>query len=201
MSAYLKGSSFLVNPATGAMVVKDGYQMTTSNSVLTFSDGTVISTAPVSRQVVQRSATFVAGVTGAMTNGVGLYSPAAAVLPGEPLSGPKDIVIEIQGDFGNTGTTITAGDTCVLRILLELNLVGGTNVNCPSQYIPASATLCNVFPAGLGTQTFTQAFPWSLEEGQQLSGITVQYNLVGPATTSTNVLAIGASSVKIYGSS
>ena len=199
MSAYLKGSSFLVDEATGAMVVKDGYTMTGTNSVLTFSDGTVISTAPVSRQVSQATATFASGVTGAMTIGVGSYNPTAFVFPSEIL-GPKDIVIEIQGDFGNTGTTITAGDSCVLRVLVELNLVGA-NVTLPTQYIPASATLCNPFPNGLGTQTFIQAFPWSLFPGQVITGVTISYDLVAPTTTSNYALAIGNSSLTIYGSS
>lgn len=47
MSAFLKGSSFLVDAATGAMVVKNGYTMTGSESKITFADGTTQSTASV----------------------------------------------------------------------------------------------------------------------------------------------------------
>lgn len=199
---FLKTNTTLVDKASGAVVGKDGFKIAsgiTPPGFLTFADGTEISTAPVSRQVVIDTATFAAGQTAAQVLGIGIYNPPAFVFTAPYFSGPKDIVVELTADFGNTGTTITAGETCVLRVLIEFNLADGTNINLPSQYVPASASLCNPAPAGLGLQTLTASFPYSLSTGQQLSGITLQYDLVGPASGSTNVIQIGSSSVKIYG--
>ena len=201
MSDFLKTNTTLVDQGSGAVVGKGGFKIASGIAppgVITFADGTTQSTAPVSRQVATITATFAAGVTAPQVAGQGIYNPTPVVIAPPYLSTPRDILVQLKLAFGGAGTSINAGDTCILNYVLQFNYASGLSDNLPSQYIPVSATLCNVPPAGLGPQTFTATYPYSLLAGEDLAGITVQFDLVGPDTTSANVIAIGSSSVTIF---
>ncbi len=187
---------------------KESTYITENNYILLngiqFSDGTTMSTAASSRQVKIIDGSWAAGNTSAMgASGVGNYAPSDIIFIGPYVSGPRNIVIEIDMDFGGqpTGTAataITAGETCVLRVLTELKFIGGTTEDLPSQYVTVNAPLCNLPPGGLGLQTHFWTYVYSLSAGQQINGAAMSVELVGPAAGSANTIAIGETNFRVY---
>ncbi|MGI9556013.1 MAG: hypothetical protein ACR2M9_04050 [Cyanophyceae cyanobacterium] len=140
MSAFLKGSSFLVNQATGAMVVKDGYQMTGSNSGITFSNGTYQDTAAVTKKAVLTQQVNTGGNTATQINGVGSFNyvnPVSGVAPVPWTSGAiiggefgRNYIMTVDLTFGTGAPTIIAlGETCVVELVFLLNVLDENGVN------------------------------------------------------------------------
>ncbi len=143
MSAFLKGSSFLVNPASGAMVVKDGYEMTGPNSVITFADGSTQSTAPTQ----SRAGDFtwsVAPTALQQTLASGYATGATAVIPkgtSEAVVGGKIYEVEMTITLGGSGQIYADPEAITQYVTFQLTDSTGTAAAAP------------VYNVGTGTVT------------------------------------------------
>lgn len=174
MSAFLKGSSFLVDAATGAMVVKDGIKLSGSRAEITFPDGTTQNTASVGN--VTQSFTFanaqsvVAGAPGTpntqtstqltVTGGLAIISLNVNSLAINTLT--ESMILTIQVIVVNSA----APNAAILSrqvSFVSSNQVVGPNfaqsaivvLQAGTEGIEVSATLTNTLGSSSGQVTFT----------------------------------------------
>ena len=151
-----------------------------------FPDGTIMAGGISIGQII-----YPAGATPAMVGGIGTYAPLAGTFA-NPISGPN-VVVEYQIELGGTGTTITAGETPTLSCIGKASYSTGPDETLDQKLIPVNS----ITTPGTAAQ-ISVSQPLYFGTSKQLTGFSIEFQLIGPATSSANVVAIGETTLDVY---
>jgi len=203
---FLKTNTTLVDKASGAVVGKDGFKIAagiTPPGVITFADGTTLSTAPTSDPIaalgtvdLPSSTVILPGANPPVIDGI---VSTASFAGGQSIAKGGKYVCSVKLVIGGNGTSFAMGDLEQVVVMVRCQVVssGGSL----SDKFGSSATLPSTFGGSTTLPVLTAETLLTLPDppaGQTWSQANYQITASSNTALSTSTIGVSAVTVSVF---